>query len=309
MLPICLAEIDRARPYFLGFLGERQGWVPHRTQYDRSLLLEQPWLEEHRGCRSVTELEILHRVLNHLGMAGRALFYFRDPAWSQRQDGIQRAEGPAAQARLDSLKYRIRGSGFPVVENYPDPATLAERVQSDLWRLIDETFPADTIPDALALERQRHESYGAPRRRLYLGGEGYFRALDQAMGDGPHRPVLITGQSGCGKSALLANWVARWQAEHPADAVIVHHLGSGEDVADPVKLVTRLLQELARLTGEALEPEPDPEKLLEQLPQWLATGGAWAGWEGRQLLLVLDGLDKTSDRKDLRWIPSFLPEG
>ena len=111
--------------------------------------------------------------------------------------------------RLESLKYRMRRSGFPVVEKYPAPATLAKRVQSDLWRLIDETFPADTIPDVLALERQRHEAYGAPRRRLYLGGEEYFRALYQGMGDGPHRPVLITGQSGGGKGALLANWVAR----------------------------------------------------------------------------------------------------
>jgi hypothetical protein len=28
VLPICLAEIDRARPYFIGMLGERYGWTP-----------------------------------------------------------------------------------------------------------------------------------------------------------------------------------------------------------------------------------------------------------------------------------------
>ena len=28
VLPICLAEIDRARPYFIGMLGERYGWIP-----------------------------------------------------------------------------------------------------------------------------------------------------------------------------------------------------------------------------------------------------------------------------------------
>ena len=26
--PICLAEIDRSRPFFLGLLGKRCGWVP-----------------------------------------------------------------------------------------------------------------------------------------------------------------------------------------------------------------------------------------------------------------------------------------
>ena len=28
VLPICLAEIDRSRPYFIGMLGERYGWIP-----------------------------------------------------------------------------------------------------------------------------------------------------------------------------------------------------------------------------------------------------------------------------------------
>ncbi len=44
VLPICLAEIDRARPFFMGFIGERYGWVPQRQHYDASLLQEQPWL-------------------------------------------------------------------------------------------------------------------------------------------------------------------------------------------------------------------------------------------------------------------------
>ena len=30
VLPICLAEIERCRPYFIGLLGERYGWVPNR---------------------------------------------------------------------------------------------------------------------------------------------------------------------------------------------------------------------------------------------------------------------------------------
>ena len=30
VLPICLAEIERCRPYFIGLLGERYGWVPEQ---------------------------------------------------------------------------------------------------------------------------------------------------------------------------------------------------------------------------------------------------------------------------------------
>ncbi len=307
VLPICLAEIDRSRPYFIGFLGERYGWIPDQSEYDLSLLLEQSWLEEHRGGTSVTELEILHGVLNNPQMAGRALFYFRDPAWSEGKGEAYASESDDEKARVSSLKDRIRKSGFPVVEDYPDPEALAERVREDLWQWIDETFPEDSVPDSLTRERLKHEAYSAPRQRLYIGGEEYFKALDKAMSAQNFLPVLVTGQSGGGKSALLANWVPRWSNLHPKTSVILHHLGAGADAADPVRIVVRLIQEIACLTGDEFKPESDPEKQLEELPQWLALGSAWAEREGRELLLVLDGLDKVSDLKDLRWFPSFLP--
>ena len=58
--PLHLAEIEHCRPYFLGFLGERYGWVPE--QIPEELLEAQPWLDEHRK-QSVTALEILHADL------------------------------------------------------------------------------------------------------------------------------------------------------------------------------------------------------------------------------------------------------
>ncbi|NDD91995.1 DUF4062 domain-containing protein, partial [bacterium] len=64
-LPLCLAEIDRCRPYFIGLLGERYGWVPPPEYYSKRLLEEQPWLQERCGGASVTELEILHGVLRN----------------------------------------------------------------------------------------------------------------------------------------------------------------------------------------------------------------------------------------------------
>ena len=78
VLPICLAEIERCRPYFIGLLGERYGWVPDKI--DSELVEIQPWLKEHLE-RSVTELEILHGVLNDPEMADSAFFYFRSPSF------------------------------------------------------------------------------------------------------------------------------------------------------------------------------------------------------------------------------------
>ena len=305
VLSICLAEIDRARPYFMGFIGERYGWVPEKDKYDAAIVQEQPWLEEHRGGKSVTELEMLHGVLNNPAMAGRAFFYFRDAKWSGKKGGSYLSEGTQEKSKLEELKDRIRKSGFPVVENYPTPEKLAERVREDLWKLIDEAFPESEVPDALTMERRRHEAYSLSRSRLYLGGERYFTALDKAMD--ACKPMLITGQSGGGKSALIANWFLDWSSKHPKAEVIVHHLGCGADAADPVRMAVRIMDEIALVTGEEFKPESDPDKQLEQLPLWLAKASAWAQREDKEMLIVLDGLDKLSDRKHLRWFPAFLP--
>ena len=307
VLPICLAEIDRSRPYFIGFLGERYGWVPEAGQYDLSLLMEQPWLDEHRGGKSVTELEILHGVLNNPKMAGQAFFYFRDPKYAKRKGGDYLSATEEEQKKLTALKQRIRNSRFRVVENYKNPKFLAEKIGEDLWKLIDEVYPIDEVPDALTQERMIHEAYANTRRRLYLGGEGYTAKLNDAMKAKPFRPLLIRGQSGGGKSSLLANWIASWSKRHKKAAVIVHHLGAGSDAADPIRLAVRLMQEISHITGDVFKPESDPEKQLEKLPEWLAMASAWAQRCKTEFLIVFDGLDKISERQHLRWFPAFLP--
>jgi len=79
VLPICLAEIERTRPYFIGLLGQRYGWVPDAIP--AALATELGWLADDAG-RSVTELEILHGVLNDPASAGHAFFYLRDAGWT-----------------------------------------------------------------------------------------------------------------------------------------------------------------------------------------------------------------------------------
>lgn len=82
VLPICLEEIRLSRPYFLAILGERYGWIPE--SFPKAVMERETWLAEHIGKgTSVTELEILHGVLNNPEMAGHAFFYFRDPAFVQ----------------------------------------------------------------------------------------------------------------------------------------------------------------------------------------------------------------------------------
>ena len=307
VLPICLAEIDRSRPWFIGMLGERYGWVPPADKYDSGLIEQRPWLAEHQGGKSVTELEILHAVLNDPEMAGRAFFYFRAPAYARRKGGDYVSASSEDAARLASLKDRIRASGFPVVEDYPNPEALAERIEADLWAVLDQAYPKADTPDAFTREQRRHEAYASPRRRLYLGGECYQTALDEALASGEQR-ILIGGHSGGGKSALIANWVQRRRQAYPAEQIHEYYLGASVDAASPVSLVRHLIERIKRITGSQDEISADPQALFDSLPIWLADASAHAGKEGYRWIITLDGLNGVTDLRDLRWLPGFLPE-
>src|SRR5262245_56547590 len=224
VLSICLAEIEHCRPFFLGLLGDRYGWVPDHVA--DALHEQEPWLAG-AGGRSVTELEILHGVLNDPAQRGRAFFYLREPAYAAGRPPVEQAtllEGPtddevaalgaeAAAAKtarrrrqLADLKARIRASGYPV-RDYPEPIALGPLVEADLARMIDDVFPPGAPVDAPARADAEQAAYAASLTRGVVGRAADLAALDAAVaGDGP--PVLVTGEGGIGKSTLLATWAA-----------------------------------------------------------------------------------------------------
>ena len=331
VLPICLEEIKRCRPYFIGLLGERYGWIPDALPAD--LLEREPWLKEHlHGKTSVTELEILHGVLRNPRMAGHAYFYFRDPAYvnsipeKDRKDFI--AENAKDAEKLAGLKDKICHSGFPVRENYPTPQALGELVLADLTKVINELWPEGSQPDPLDREAMDHEAYAQSRERVYIGRQEYFDRLDAyASGNVPtsspspptgvggegrgevgtgNTGFCILGESGSGKSALLANWVARYRQAHPDALVLQHYIGATPYSADWAAMLRRLMGEFKRRLGIQQDIPDQPDALRSAFPNWLYMAAA----KGR-VVLVLDALNQLEDRDgapDLVWLPAVLPE-
>jgi len=73
-----------------------------------------PWLDTYRD-RSLTELEIIHGVLNHPEAAGRAFFYFRDKDFldiDRLSTPESSDESPAYQAKLEELKKRSESPAY-----------------------------------------------------------------------------------------------------------------------------------------------------------------------------------------------------
>jgi tetratricopeptide (TPR) repeat protein len=310
VLPICLEEIRRCRPYFIGLLGERYGWVPQGLP--PQLLEQEAWLGEQMAERaSVTELEILHGVVRNPAMAGHAFFYFRDPAALDRlAPGLRRddfvSEGAASAAKLQRLKQVIRASGLPVRENYPDARALGELVLADLTQVINTFFPEGSQPDPGSRETRDHEAYARSRAKFYVSRQEYFDRLDAHADGRDDQPLVILGESGGGKSALLANWAARYRQAHADVFALEHYIGATSDSANWAAMLRRLMTECKRRLDIPLDVPDGPAAVRGEFPNWLHMAAA----RGR-VVLVLDALDQLEDRDgalDLVWLPPVMPE-
>jgi nephrocystin-3 len=307
VLPICLEEIKRCRPFFIGILGSRYGWVPEEIPPD--LIESEEWLKKHHD-HSVTELEILHGVLRNPEMTKHAFFYFRDSQASLkveeelRKEADYKPESSDSLNKLAKLKDTIRGKGFPVRENYPDPKALGDMVLQDMTTVINTLYPEGSQSDPLDRDAADHETFAQSRARVYIGREEYFRELDEHVrGDG--QPLVITGESGSGKSALLSNWALKFRKEHPGDFLLVHFIGASSFSSDWAAMLRRIMGEFKRKFDIRQEIPDKPDELRSAFANWLSMVSA----KGR-VILIIDALNQLEDRDgapDLVWLPPVIP--
>ena len=327
-LEICLKEIERCKPYFIGMLGDSYGSItpPERQLLKGSpeLLTERQWLAGRIGEASYTELEIEHslQLLRDPAMAGKAFFYFRDPAYSKPKadagEAGWRSDTPEDRQKLELLRQKIRDSGFPRTEGLKDPQAVVDQIEKDLWTLIDRLFPEGDEPDALQKEARKHADYRRSRTGAgqYIGGERYIEQLEQWIHSGEQQ-ILITGESGSGKSALIANWIEAHQQNHPEDVVYAHHLGCTNDANAIRPLLARLIDTAsiqlleAGVITEALAVPEDWWELVARVAETLQSLGRWCEQHGKRWIWVLDGLDRldADDQSALPWLPQNLPAG
>lgn len=307
VLPICLEEIKHCRPYFIGLLGERYGWVPDKISPE--LIKSEPWLEKHRS-KSVTELEILHGVLEDKDMEKHAFFYFRDPEYINRLpeksfllDFV--SENEIAADKLRQLKWEIEASPFPVRKNYLNPEELGKLVERDFETLIDGLYPKEENIDPLDREAMQHDIFARSRAEVYIGRKEYFERLNHHV-NSSEAPLVVIGESGSGKSALMANWANQYKSDHTKDVIITHFIGASSQSADWASMLRRIMGELKRHFNIHQEIPDEVKELRPAFANWLHMGAA----KGRAVIII-DALNQLEDRDgalDLVWLPPVIPD-
>ena len=307
VLPVCLAEIDQA-DYFIGLLGARYGWVPSDLSDD--LLAGRPWLVS-ESTPSITELEIRHAIGGpSVGRPRRTFFYLRSDRYLRtvaRESLVEFApESDRSAERLAALKARLGAQRGLAVREYDAPEAFVEPVIEDLWEAIRTDHPAPSSVDPLDREAAAHLAFATERARAFVGRHELLRQLEEhaSVREGV---LVLAGEAGIGKSALLARFLQRFRANHPDVWTLAHFVGSTSPSTNHLALVQRPLQELQRRNG--FEPgQPDsPSELIAILEAWLPRAAS-----SGPIVLVIDGLDLLENpdaSHDLAWLPESIPKG
>ncbi|MBN1418137.1 MAG: DUF4062 domain-containing protein, partial [Planctomycetes bacterium] len=331
VLKVCLAEIERCRPFLIALIGDRYGWVPPEDRM-RAAAEEAGFAGAIEG-RSVTALEIEYGVLASSDQKRRSRFYFRDPLPYEAMDpetaaiysdAHARTGGAAeAAARLSALKDRIARAMPDRVRRYRGEWDAANRqvtgledwgqqVLEDLWQDLElETRDHQRLAVTTWQEQEARvlETFIEDQSRDFAGRSGIIddirRLALSPVEEKAQWGLCIAGEAGAGKSALFAKLCRVFRDE---DVVILAHAAGISTRSTSVdSLLRRWIRELAGHVGiadpsETLAAREDLEKAFGELLSRLSAR--------RRVICLMDALnqfERTPAARYLTWLPAVWP--
>lgn len=272
VIQTCIDSINRCKPYMIVLLGNRYGWIPDpkvvEEAEDTRIL---SWYGE---AVSITQMEILYGALSQEAL-DRCIFCFRSEDFPNAVPAglrpLYAAESPLHAEKLSKLKTEIRARKDACILEYdavwenqnqsPGGLEAFEQQLSDaLWNMIARDLPDQSVPKTQAdLVLQNAEL----TKRQYLATY-VSRKLDRE--EGPYalvgrRGFWFTGESGSGKSAMMANIAAKGQA---VGAHIFLYFGGNAGCAGVDTLIDALLVWFERLIGTVSKPDPSETSLMKR---------------------------------------------
>ena len=255
VLPICLSEIDKCRPYFIGILGNRYGSILETVPEKISSTI--PWLVGKEG-HSITELEMLYAVLEHSDeqTLSNCAFYFRSDDLTDRLYGHLKAENPTATENLRRLKQTIDEDPDTPCSRYNSIEEFGSFVMRDILNWLDRHFPESEDVDAI-----RVEWYNSEILRNHVENDELDSFLDSYISESK-KPLLIYGDGARGKTASLTAWA-------PSDAQkILINCGADDKFIYWPTIVGEIIKQLTRIVeasgdSEALQKIDEINQLID----------------------------------------------
>jgi hypothetical protein len=213
--------------------------------------------------------------------------------------GFFRRPTGQTDVRLDGLKAYLR-TCLPdnIVEFDPgDIAKLCDAVFAYLRQAIESQAKRFEDRPALDLEVEAHDRFAEDRCRIFTGRESVLNTIADYLRGEERRPLVLHGESGSGKSAVMAK--ASQQYQGPG-RMIRRFIGASPQSASGHALLTSLCRQIA--PGETPVDYAQLENAFKDQLK-VAT-------PEQPLVLFIDALDQLAagdPARDVTWLPPELP--
>ncbi len=219
VLSTCLEEIDNSRPFFIGILGGRYGWMPTNSELNGLRIGEQQlkWVKDKMAdSASITEMEMEYAVLRDMTIP-YASFFIRSDEFNVTEE-FHEEKGSVAESKLHKLKQRIRNQQkYPIIE-YSSIAQFGQAVLSQLYTMIEAEYPpVDNDAETSIMERQER-ALEDKSKTLFDLSQTYSLVKDKWLTD-KKRFLLFEGPLGNGTSTSMCYCVSELRKQYSSKII------------------------------------------------------------------------------------------
>ncbi|MBP5488173.1 MAG: DUF4062 domain-containing protein [Bacteroidales bacterium] len=294
VLSVCTSCIDSARPFFIGLIGRRYGWVPPVERWREFMAglsdEERQILADTAGC-SVTEMEIVYGALSQGSFdSSHVLFFLRDDS---SYDGIPEDlkstfcdSDPDNIKRLEALKAKVhalfgeRGGEddrcTPYHLDWKDGHFTSDEFEKMVTEQLARQIEAETALEDeqgtatwWAREKELEESTllrllpGSIELDVYDDDEEEEEDVEEEEED-DSSDVAVWYVQGYGASTHMAQDYAQWDED--TDVIrLLAVFGLSEYSSSMRPVLARWIHELAERVGR--EDLPEDELMLGKMPE------------------------------------------
>jgi len=197
-----------------------------------------------------------------------------------------------------------------------DPEAFENTLFAFLKEIISEQLKEVISPDEIDQEIRLHTEFKTKLTEHFCGREEILQILKKYLDNITEKRIMaLTGDSGSGKSSVLAKAIREVEASQKNAAMVYRFIGTSSRSSNIISLLQSVCGQIAREYGTTLEALAgegrdkalyDLNGLSEILKKCLALGTA-----EKPVMLFLDALDQLTDSDNARslfWLSRELPE-
>ncbi|MCK4942815.1 MAG: ATP-binding protein, partial [Candidatus Aminicenantes bacterium] len=223
-----------------------------------------------------------------------------------------------AQDKLNKLKQNLQAALPGNISEYEASWAENQITTSHLEKLCDDVYHnlsgiilkeisrLEEI-DVLEKEIDDHIAFGIDRARFFIGRTKILQNIEEYAKKPSNAPLVVFGNPGSGKSALMARAFEQAQENLPQGSNTIRFIGATPGSSDIRTLLDGLCRQVSRIyNADESDIPTDYKELVEDFPKRLALATS-----DKPLIIFLDALDQLSDAHNARnliWLPSELPE-